>query len=298
MENKELVVKQQNNGVVANVKPADYVIKKFGDLIENGQLEFPKNYNYVSAVKYAALVISQTKSLCDCTKSSIAQALSDMALQGLDVSRKHGYFIKYGNELKFFRSYFGDVAAIMQSGFVKDIKALVVYEGDTFETGIVNDEEVVLVHQTSFANKNNPIIGAYAVAILTGGVKRYCIMTKKEIDKSWAKSTNANNNSTQRDFPQEMAKRTVIRRLVKMLFNSSNTSSNFADSLVGAFNRTTENEFIENNENVPVKKNVKTNIEVPNIIDSEEHLDEDTEEEQAHEELANNNGEITEEDNG
>ena len=223
MENKELVVKQQNNGAVANVKPADIVINQFGDLIAKGQLEFPKNYNYVSAVKYAALVISQTKSLCDCTKSSIAQALSDMALQGLDVSRKHGYFIKFGNELKFFRSYFGDVAAIMQSGFVKDIKALVVYEGDTFETGIVNDEEVVLCHQTSFANKNNPIIGAYAVAILTGGIKRYCIMTKKEIDKSWAKSTNAEKNTTQRDFPQEMAKRTVIRRLVKMLFNSSNT---------------------------------------------------------------------------
>lgn len=297
MENKEIVVKQNNNVAVANVKPADLVINQFGDLIAKGQLEFPKNYNYVSAVKYAALVISQTKSLCDCTKSSIAQALSDMALQGLDISKKHGYFIKYANELKFFRSYLGDVAAIMQSGFVKAIKALVVYEGDTFETGIVNDEEVVLCHQTSFANKNNPIIGAYAVAILPEGAKIYCIMTKKEIDKSWAKSTNAN-NTTQRDFPQEMAKRTVIRRLVKMLFTFLNPNTNFADSLVGAFNRTTENEFLENNENVPAKKNVKTNIEVPNIIDNEEYIDEDTEEEQAQEEIVNNNGEITEEDNG
>lgn len=297
MENKEIVVKQNNNVAVANVKPADLVINQFGDLIAKGQLEFPKNYNYVSAVKYAALVISQTKSLCDCTKSSIAQALSDMALQGLDISKKHGYFIKYANELKFFRSYLGDVAAIMQSGFVKAIKALVVYEGDTFETGIVNDEEVVLCHQTSFANKDNPIIGAYAVAILPEGAKTYCIMTKKEIDKSWAKSTNTN-NITQRDFPQEMAKRTVIRRLVKMLFTFLNPNTNFADSLVGAFNRTTENEFLENNENVPTKKNVKTNIEVPNIIDNEEYIDEDTEEEQAQEELVNNNGEITEEDNG
>ena len=297
MENKELVVKQQNNGAVANVKPADLVINQFGDLIAKGQLEFPKNYNYVSAVKYAALVISQTKSLCDCTKSSIAQALSDMALQGLDISKKHGYFIKYANELKFFRSYLGDVAAIMQSGFVKDIKALVVYEGDTFETGIVNDEEVVLCHQTSFANKDNPIIGAYAVAILPEGAKTYCIMTKKEIDKSWAKSTNTN-NITQRDFPQEMAKRTVIRRLVKMLFTRFNPNSNFADSLVGAFNRTTENEFLENNENSQVKRNVKTNIEVPNIIDNEEYIDEDTEEEQTLEEFVNNDRKITEEDNG
>ena len=122
-------------------------------------------------------------------------------------------------------------------------------------------------------------------------------MTKKEIDKSWAKSTNTN-NITQRDFPQEMAKRTVIRRLVKMLFTRFNPNSNFADSLVGAFNRTTENEFLENNENVQVKKNVKTNIEVPNIIDNEEYIDEDTEEGQTLEEFVNNNGELIEEDNG
>ena len=43
MENKELVVKQNNNGAVANVKPADIVINQFGDLIAKGQLEFTKN---------------------------------------------------------------------------------------------------------------------------------------------------------------------------------------------------------------------------------------------------------------
>ena len=42
------------------------------------------------------------------------------------------------------------------------------------------------------------------------------------------------------------------------------------------------------------KRNVKTNIEVPNIIDNEEYIDE----EQPLEEIVNNNGEITEEDNG
>lgn len=264
----EVVVNNPQTPAVLQGKPADIVINQFSDLVEKGQLFFPDNYNYVNAVKYAALVITQTKGLQDCTKASVVQALSDMALQGLDVQRKQGYFIKYGNELKFFRSYFGDVAAAMQTKLIKDIKAVVIYDGDEFETGIENDEEVVLHHKTSFKNRDNEIIGAYAVAILPEGAKRYCVMTKKEIDKNWAKSTNKD-NQVQKDFPQEMAKRTVIRRLVKLLFNSANTSENFTDSLVAAFNRTTENEY-EQPEVVAPKKGIKTNIVVPNIADEEE----------------------------
>ena len=270
----EIVVNNTQSLTVLQGKPADIVINQFTELVEKGQLFFPDKYNYVNAIKYAALVISQTKGLQDCTKTSVVQALSDMALQGLDVQRKQGYFIKYGLELKFFRSYFGDVAAAMQTKLVKDIKAVVIYDGDEFETGIENDEEVVLHHKTSFKNRDNAIIGAYAVAILPEGAKRYCIMTKKEIDKNWAKTTNKD-NQVQKDFPQEMAKRTVIRRLVKLLFNSANTSENFTDSLVAAFNRTTENEY-EQQEVVAPKKGIKTNIVVPNITDEEEQTEEET----------------------
>lgn len=270
----EVVVNPQTPAILQG-KPADIVINQFADLVSKGQLVFPENYNYINSIKYAALVISQTKGLSDCTKPSVVQALSDMALQGLDVQRKQGYFIKYANELKFFRSYFGDVAAAMQTKLIKDVKAVVVYDGDEFETGIENDEEVVIHHKTSFKNRDNPIIGAYAVAILPEGAKRYCIMTKKEIDKNWAKSTNKE-NSVQKDFPQEMAKRTVIRRLVKLLFNSANTSENFTDSLVAAFNRTTENEY-EQPEVVPTKTGVKTNIIVPDItVDENGEVEEET----------------------
>lgn len=268
MKENEIVVNQPLNQLGENAvsrKPADTIIRNFGELVEKGQLTFPKDYNYVNAVKYAAVVISQTKDLDRCSAVSVAQALSDMALQGLDVSKKQGYFINYNGVLKFFRSYFGDVAAAVRTGLVKDIKAVVVYDGDEFETGIVNDEEVVTLHKTAFKNRDNKIIGAYAVAVLPEGAKRYCIMTKKEIEANWSKST-AKESAVQREFPQEMSKRTVIRRLVKLLFNSANTSDNFADSLVSAFNRTTENEY-EQPDTTETKKTVKTNIVVPNIIE-------------------------------
>lgn len=270
MENN-VVVKPVTGEVIVTKdgeKPADIVLTQFAKLIEDGQLKFPEGYNHVNAVKYAALVINQTKGLSECTKASIVQAISDMALQGLDVQRKQGYFIKYGNELKFFRSYFGDVAAAMMTKLIKDVKAVVIYEGDEFETEIVNDEEVVQKHKTKFTNRDNPIIGAYAVAILPEGAKRYCIMTKKEIDQNWKKSTNSN-NSVQKEFPQEMAKRTVIRRLVKLLFNSANTVDNFTDSLVAAFNRSTENEY---DDEPAVEPKGKSTIPIPDVVDNDEGI--------------------------
>ena len=273
MENN-VVVKPVTGEVIVTKdgeKPADIVLTQFAKLIEDGQLKFPEGYNHVNAVKYAALVINQTKGLSECTKASIVQAISDMALQGLDVQRKQGYFIKYGNELKFFRSYFGDVAAAMMTKLIKDVKAVVIYEGDEFETEIVNDEEVVQKHKTKFTNRDNPIIGAYAVAILPEGAKRYCIMTKKEIDQNWKKSTNSN-NSVQKEFPQEMAKRTVIRRLVKLLFNSANTVDNFTDSLVAAFNRSTENEY---DDEPAVEPKGKSTIPIPDVVDNDEGVNQE-----------------------
>lgn len=61
-------------------------------------------------------------------------------------------------------------------------------------------------------------------------------MTKKQIDKSWSK---AKVKSVQIDFPEEMAKRTVINRAAKQFINTSDDAELFSD----AFNRTTEGDY-------------------------------------------------------
>ena len=63
-------------------------------------------------------------------------------------------------------------------------------------------------------------------------------MTKKEIDQSWSK-TKAYKNTVQKEFSQEMAKRTVINRAAKMFVNTSDDS----DLMIDAISRTTSNEY-------------------------------------------------------
>ena len=62
---------------------------------------------------------------------------------------------------------------------------------------------------------------------------------KKEIYKSWSKAKTKN---VQNDYPQEMAKRTVLSRAAKMFINSSSDN----DLLVKAINETTEDEYDNN----------------------------------------------------
>ena len=71
---------------------------------------------------------------------------------------------------------------------------------------------------------DKPIIMAYAVAsdMTTGEVIDSDIMSITEIKKSWAKSKNG--GSVSKEFPHEMARRTVTNRLAKHIINTSDDS--------------------------------------------------------------------------
>src|SRR5699024_12487427 len=88
-----------------------------------------------------------------------------------------------------------------------------------------------------FENQDKPIIGAFAM-IKTDEGTDFTVMTKKEINQSWAQ-TRQKNNKVQQNFSQEMAKRTVLNRAAKMYINTSDDS----DILTGAINDTTSNEY-------------------------------------------------------
>ena len=119
---------------------------------------------------------------------------------------------------------------------------------DEFETGF--DElgnETVIHHKTKFENRDNEIIGAYAWAEGVNGYRMYCIMTRKEIETSWSMAK-AKQSKFREDFKQEASKRTVIRRLVKMIFNTSISTTSEQEALIHSYNRTTEDEFDNSNE--------------------------------------------------
>ena len=215
---------------------------------EDQGLALPAGYSLNNALKAAWFKLEGTKdrsgrpALKVCTNNSIGMALMDMAVQGLSPAKNQCYFIVYGNELQMQRSYFGTIAALKRLERVKDIDAQVVHEGDEFEIGADKvGRLVVKTYKPSFDNLDKPIKGAFAFIELADGRVAYTVMTKKQIDTSWAQSRQHN---VQQKFGDEMAKRTVINRAAKMIINTSDDS----DLLTGAINRATEAEYDQEQE--------------------------------------------------
>lgn len=214
------------------------VANRIEEMKSEGLLVAP-NYSVSNALSSAYYALTNSNSgnlLGKCTQDSIYNALLDMVTQGLSPAKTQCYFIPYGNKVKLMRSYFGTMKVVKQLPEVKDIYAQVIYEGDDVEIKNVEGHKVLVKHDTNWLNQDNPIIGAYCIIEKVDGEKVLTIMTKKEIDKAWAQSKN---KSVQNNFPQEMAKRTVINRAAKQFFNTSDDNDLFID----AVNRTTANEY-------------------------------------------------------
>lgn len=200
-------------------------------------LSFPADYNPTNALMGAYLIMKETTDkngkciLESCSQASIANSLMDMATLGLNASKKQGYFIAYGGKCQFQKSYFGNITLARRNG-LKTINAEIIYDGDTFKYHIENGMKVIDVHEQDFMNiDNDKILGAYAVAVMDDGRKVVEVMNINQLKKAWNQRMGGlkeDASSTHMKFKDQMAKKTVINRLCKMIGNTS-TDGNISE---------------------------------------------------------------------
>lgn len=229
----------QNELALIKRDTVDVVADKVKSFQETGELHFPASYSPENAMKSAWLTLQAVEdrnkkpALEVCTRDSVANALLDMVVQGLNPSKKQGYFIVYGNKLTFQRSYFGTMAVTKRVTGAKDISAAVIYEGDEVNYEMANGRVVNLSHKQQFGNiDKEKIIGAYATITFSNDETYNEIMTIEELRQAWSKAQfwgkdqkKEKAGSTHDEFKQEMAKKTVINRACKKFMNSSDDNS-------------------------------------------------------------------------
>lgn len=237
MENQQKNELQKLKIIEFEKNISDSVTNRVNQLSKDGRLNLPANYSVGNAITSAWLILQNTFDkdkrpvLTSCTKESVANALLDMAIMGLNPAKKQGYFIAYGNQLSWFTSYFGKCAALRRvKGFETEPVGTLIYEGDTFELGLNElNEEVITKHIKSWdAKVKNNVIGAYAT-VKYKGITKSVVMTMKEIKEAWSKSKT---NAEHKEFTGEYVKRTVINRLVKMLLQTTNDDDLLAENII------------------------------------------------------------------
>jgi recombination protein RecT len=289
--------KQRETQVAVKGNVVEEVGKQIEVLQKEGKLALPANFAAQNALMSAWLILQETVDrnkvpvLQSCSRPSIVNSLLDMVIQGLNPSKKQCYFIAYGNKLTCMRSYFGSMAIIKNLAGAKDVHGEIIYAGDEFVYKIRKGNKKVISHTQKFANIGpEKIAGAYCTIAFEDGREFTDVMDIEQIKKAWKKSKidTDREGSTHKEFPEEMARRTVINRACKRYINSSSDDG----ALLEAFNRTDE---ISTEEEVAGEIKEKANQEVIDIEKVKVPGKEEKQKEQDEEKLKRKESKQTEE---
>lgn len=205
----------------------DQVITRVNSLCEVG-FKMPADYQYVNAIKASMLVLQELKdkngkpALEVCTQASIASALFEMAVKGLDASRKTCYFIVRGDKLCMNESYFGKALQVKRIYPNFDPRPVVIHEGDEFvyEIDPKNGCKKLVKHTQSIENLDKDFIGAYMYIPTADGGQDLYIMSKKQILTAWSKSS-SREQTIHKQFSEKMIGKTLVNSGCNMIINST-----------------------------------------------------------------------------
>jgi len=211
----------------------DAVLVRVKEFASSGDLKILKNYSPENALKSAFLILSETKDknnknvLETCTQTSVGNALFSMVTQGLSPVKKQCYFIAYGDKLNFQRSYWGTVAMTKRDGGVKKVVASAVFKGDKFSFSVdfANGIKKITKHEQTLTSLSTEVVGAYAVLTMDDNSQFVEVMNIDQITKAWNQRQGNGLSPAHKNFPDEMAKKTVISRACKLFLSTSDDSA-------------------------------------------------------------------------
>ncbi len=176
----------------------------------------PKDRDVKQEISSVIATVAGSPALQKCSPESIALAAYDAATLGLPVNKLGlAWLVPFGNEAKFQIGYRGYIQLVMETGFVLEVTAECVYENDRFHYTLGSRPSIE--HEPAqLGKKKGLLIGAYAIAKLVNGISKQVVMSKEQIDHIRSKSRSSSNGPWVTDY-DEMAKKTVIKRLCKLL---------------------------------------------------------------------------------
>ena len=188
---------------------------------------------FVKEANFAMQIIqSNPKGWQNVDLMSIRSSVENIAFTGLTLNpaMKLAYLVPRKGKAILDPSYMGLIKILTDSGSVKKVSAVVVYEDEKFEYNAAT--RMVVKHEQKYAKTEKEhmarkVIGAYSCATLSDGSLDYEFMPGWELDKIKSKSDGANSQYSpwqESNWADEMRKKTVIKRHYKYLPKSEQAS--------------------------------------------------------------------------
>lgn len=217
-----------------SVNTLSVIQNNIGDMLREKSQALPKNFNQTRFLQNCMTVLSDIQGIESIQPESIAKTMLKGAFLGLDFFNRECYAIPYNRnigtkdranyvkELQFQTDYKGEIKLAKKYSLkpIHDIYAKVVRPGDYFEEVVIGGMPSITFKPKPF-NNSPDIIGVFAVCLYDDGTMIYDTMSVLEVNhiKERYSKTDRNNKYSKawEDSWGEMAKKTVLRRLCKMI---------------------------------------------------------------------------------
>lgn len=190
-------------------------------------LALPKHMTADRLARIALTEVRKTPALGKCDQASFLGAIMQCAQLGLEPGGAlgHAYLLPFENrskgitEVQFIVGYRGMLDLARRSGQIQSIEARVVYAGDQFSVVLGLNPDLQHVPDWESPDRGPAQLRfVYAVAKLKDGGTQFEVMSRADIERVRASSkSGAKPESPWSKHFEEMAKKTVIRRLFKYL---------------------------------------------------------------------------------
>lgn len=218
-----LTDKLQNKAAQIAQKEPPRTIEQY--LMQNQDLiaqALPKHMNPERLTRIALTVIRTNPLLRQCTLPSLAGAVMQAAMLGLEPGMLgHCYMLPFKNnkeggiyEVQFIIGYKGMIELARRSGTIESIVAREVCENDHFKFELGLNETIE--HNYDLRQERGKPYAYYAIAKYKDGGHTIMVMTKSDIEKHRQRSKAKDKGPWVTDY-DEMAKKTVIRAMFKYL---------------------------------------------------------------------------------
>lgn len=214
---KNQTSQQQNKQQTSPANTIQAYLKKMGPEFEKA---LPKHMDADRLGRIALTTIRQNPKLLECSIPSLMGAVMQAAQLGLEPGLiGHCYLVPFWNgkakqtDVQFIIGYKGMIDLARRSGHIESIYAHTVHEEDEFEYELGLHPK--LVHKPATGERGEMQF-VYAVAHFKDGGYQFEVFSKNDVEKVKQRSKAGQNGPWQTDY-EEMAKKTVIRRMFKYL---------------------------------------------------------------------------------
>jgi recombination protein RecT len=171
----------------------------------------PKHLTADRFARVALTALTRNPKLQDCTRESLLRCLMDCSALGIEPDGRRAHLIPYKDQCTLIIDYKGLIELVRRSGDVAAIRAETVCENDGFDW-----ENGTITHRIDWRKSRGEVQAVYAEAKLASGETQTAVLTKDEVEGIRKRSRAGTSGPWVSDWG-EMAKKTALRRLIKLL---------------------------------------------------------------------------------